>query len=153
MRCPSLQIGIPFVFLVFILWGCLEETTGDDLLKHRFDEVYCYVEDMPRFPGCEHLQSKSEKVNCSRDKRDLFVDSLLILPPEVLVGKVEGKGVVSFIVDVNGELLNPKVEKSVCALCDEQMPFIVRSMPRWIPGEQRGEKIRVRVYLPVWFER
>lgn len=151
MHLTKLQFVLPLTLTMLILVGCLEDNSEDDLLKPRIEEVYCFVEDMPRFPGCEYLQSNSEKASCSKEKRESFIDSLLIMPPEVLSGQVEGKGVVTFIVDVNGELYNPKVEKSVCALCDEQLPSIVRRMPRWIPGEQRGEKLPVRVYMPVWF--
>lgn len=148
---------LKFIFLItisiVILSGCCDDMPEDQLLPPVESEVFQVVEEMPLFPGCEHLESKRERNSCSQEKLLQFIDSLLIMPPEVVSGQVEGTGVVSFVIDERGEAGPPKVLKSVCVLCDEQMLSIVRQLPRWIPGKQRGRKVPVQFNLPVRFER
>ena len=147
---------LKFILLIsislVILGGCSEDMPEDQLLPPAEYEIFQVVEEMPLFPGCEHLESKSERNNCSEEKLLQFIDSLLIMPPEVVSGQVEGTGVVSFIVDSTGHILDPKVLRGVCVLCDEQMLSIVRQMPRWIPGKQRGREVSVQFNLPIKFE-
>lgn len=143
---------LSLLFVLLMLHACCDDIPEDQLLPSDEYEVFQVVEEMPLFPGCEHLESKSERNNCSEEKLLRFVDSLLIMPPEVVSGQVEGTGVVSFLIDATGEVRDPKILRGVCVLCDEQMLSIVRQMPRWIPGKQRGRKVPVQFNLPVKFE-
>lgn len=153
MSFQALKISFLLFIPLSILGGCYEDTPEEHMRPSVDEEVFPVVEEMPRFPGCEHLETKSERNSCSQEKFLRFIDSLLIMPPEVVSGQVEGTGVVSFVIDETGDVGPPKVLKGVCVLCDEQMLSIVRQMPRWIPGKQRGRKVPVKFNLPVRFER
>ncbi|HKK88619.1 MAG TPA: energy transducer TonB [Saprospiraceae bacterium] len=153
MPFQTLKLILLISISLVILGGCSEDMPEDQLLPPTEYEIFQVVEEMPLFPGCEHLESKRERNSCSQEKLLRFIDSLLIMPPEVVSGQVEGTGVVTFIIDERGDVGPPKVIRSVCVLCDEQMLSIVRQMPRWIPGKQRGREVAVQFNLPMRFER
>ena len=65
---------------------------------------------------------------------------------------VEGRVFVQFIVEENGSLSNIKVVKGLGYGCDKEALRIVRSMPRWIPGEHRGQKRPIIYTIPVIYQ-
>lgn len=64
---------------------------------------------------------------------------------------VQGKVIVSFIVECDGSISNVKVVKSVDPALDKEAMRIVRSMPHWIPGKRNGSAVRVKYTTPVTF--
>lgn len=63
-----------------------------------------------------------------------------------------GKVVVSFIVDVDGQVKQVKIEKSIGELFDHQAIEIVSQMPLWTPGMAEGKKVPVKMMLPIRYE-
>ena len=59
---------------------------------------------------------------------------------------------VQFIVNKDGSISNPEVIKSANSLLDAEALRVVKSMPNWNPGKQRGEPVRVRFTVPVNFK-
>ena len=57
----------------------------------------------------------------------------------------------SFIVETNGELTNIQIEKSFTTECDNEAIRVVRLMPKWTPGMQNGQKVRVKKFLSIAF--
>jgi protein TonB len=57
----------------------------------------------------------------------------------------------SFIVETNGELTNIQVEKSLTNECDNEAIRVVKLMPRWTPGTQNGQKVRVKKFITIPF--
>ena len=66
-------------------------------------------------------------------------------------GCVTGKVYVSFIVERDGSITNAHILKDLCDGCGEEALRLVNSMPKWIPGKQRGRPVRVQYNLPVSF--
>jgi TonB family protein len=62
-----------------------------------------------------------------------------------------GQVLLSFIVETNGELTNIQIEKSLTTECDNEAIRVVRLMPKWTPGMQNGQKVRVKKFLPITF--
>jgi TonB family protein len=62
-----------------------------------------------------------------------------------------GKVLLSFIVDTNGELTNIQIEKSLTTECDNEAIRVIRLMPKWTPGKQNGQKVRVKKLLYITF--
>ncbi len=64
---------------------------------------------------------------------------------------IQGKVIVSCIVEKSGFLTDIKVEKSVEPSLDREALRVVRSMPRWLPGKKNGVPVRVKLNVPVVF--
>ena len=65
---------------------------------------------------------------------------------------IQGRVFVSFIVEKDGSISNVKVIRSIGGGCDEEAVRVVKAMPKWKPGKQRGKAVRVSYMLPVVFK-
>ncbi|WP_020606707.1 energy transducer TonB [Spirosoma spitsbergense] len=72
-------------------------------------------------------------------------------PAQAQEAKVKDRVFISFIVERDGTLSDIRMLKGVGYGCDEEAIRVIKSMPRWIPGSQSGEPIRVKYNLPVLF--
>ena len=63
---------------------------------------------------------------------------------------IQGKIVVSFIVNEDGNLNDIKVKKSVYSDLDKEAVRVVKSMPKWIPAKQNGKAVKSKYTLPVY---
>ncbi len=66
--------------------------------------------------------------------------------------KIQGKVIVSFIVNKDGTTSDVKLEKSAHALLDREALRVVRMMSSWTPGEDKGNPCRTKVAIPVVFD-
>jgi protein TonB len=118
--------------------------------------IYQIVEQMPRFPGCEQLETKSKKENCSVNNLMEYVYSNLEYPEEAIKNKVEGRVVVRFVVSDKGEIKKVKILRGIGSGCDESVKKLMLSMnnmeQKWIPGSQDGKKVNVFYTMPVIFK-
>ena len=64
---------------------------------------------------------------------------------------VQGRVIVTFVVERDGSITELKVVKSVDPSLDREAVLVVRSMPKWTPGKQNGEAVRVKYTMPVTF--
>jgi periplasmic protein TonB len=103
------------------------------------ETVYNWAEEMPKFPGGETELRK-------------FFTQHLVYPEIAKRAEVEGKVILSFIVDKNGNIIDVEVAKSIGAGCDEEAMRVLNIMPRWIPGKQNGNPVFTRINIPVVFK-
>lgn len=114
-------------------------TTGDNSLAGGDDDkVYNTVEEMPEFPGGQNALMR-------------WLADNLKYPMEAAEAGIQGRVVVKFVIDKNGNVTNPTVARSVCDALDAEALRIVRSMPKWTPGKQDGKCVAVEYSLPVAF--
>lgn len=97
------------------------------------NHVYEIVEEMPEFPGGIEALFKWLSDN--------------IKPHEEI-----GRCVVEFIVEKDGSLSNPKISKSKTPKLDAEAIRLVKAMPKWKPGKEKGKTVRVRYSLPIAFK-
>ena len=120
------------------------------------DEVFVVVEEMPVFPGCADIEDGFEKKDCSKKQLFQFVYSNIKYPKEANKKGVEGKVVVKFIVDKDGNVTDPKIVKDPGeGLGTEVLRVInlMNEMPeKWTPGQQKGKNVSVALTLPVIFK-
>ena len=64
---------------------------------------------------------------------------------------VQGRVIVTFVVERDGSITDVKVVKSVDPSLDKEAQRVVKSMPHWIPGKQNGSAVRVKYTVPVTF--
>jgi protein TonB len=119
-------------------------------------EIFKVVEEMPRFPGCEHLGSKAEKQKCHQEKLLQFVYKNIKYPAIARENGVEGQVVVRFVVDEKGKVGKAEILRDIGAGCGKEALRVVELMngmaQTWIPGKQRGRPVKVWFNLPVKFK-
>lgn len=64
---------------------------------------------------------------------------------------VQGRVIISFVVERDGRITEPKVVKSVYQSLDEEALRVVSSMPKWAPGKLNGEAVRTKYMIPITF--
>lgn len=102
------------------------------------NSVYDVVEQMPSFPGgISGLRT--------------YLNQNIRYPAEAQETCVQGRVVVSFVVGKDGHISDVTVLRSVDPSLDKEAIRVVRNMPRWTPGKQGGEPVRVRYNVPVSF--
>ncbi|RME09788.1 MAG: energy transducer TonB [Bacteroidetes bacterium] len=116
------------------------------------EEIFKVVEDNPSFPGCENISDRMEKKKCSDEKMLQFIYSNIKYPAIARENGVEGMVVVKFVVEKDGSITAPEVVRDIGAGCGEEALRIVKMMPKWEPGRQRGRPVRVQFNLPIRFK-
>ena len=102
-------------------------------------KVYDVVEQMPQFPGGQAAMMK-------------FIADSLRYPSVAFENGIEGRVIVKFVVDCEGNIVNPLVVRSVDPLLDREAIRLVKSMPKWIPGRQNGKPVCVIYNVPIRFK-
>ena len=72
-------------------------------------------------------------------------------PPLARENNIQGRLVLSFIIEKDGSISHIEVLRSLGWGCDEEAIRVIQSMPRWTPGKNNGNPVRVRMNLPVKF--
>ncbi|WP_341224521.1 TonB family protein [uncultured Arcticibacterium sp.] len=73
-------------------------------------------------------------------------------PRNATVNGVEGKVIVTFIVEKDGSISDVKVLKGIGFGCDEEAERVIKKMPKWKAGIQNGKPVRVRYTIPLSFQ-
>ena len=119
----------------------LEGEYASDAKLEDEDEVFISVggiEDTPIFPGGDKAMYE-------------FLAKNLKYPQAAQDSNIQGKVYVQFTVDKDGTIINPKVARDIGGGCGEEALRVVKMMPKWKPGDQRGVKIRTQFNLPITF--
>ena len=112
------------------------------------EETYYVVEEMPCFPGCEELKDKSEAKACADKKLLEYIYKNMRFDGTKEERDNEcGTIIVKFVIDAQGNVCD--VEVTCCKLMRENVENLFKSMPRWIPGRQRGKPVRVKHQFPL----
>ena len=64
---------------------------------------------------------------------------------------INGRVFVTFVVETDGRVTDIKVLRGIGGGCDEEAVRVVKNMPKWDPGKQRGKPVRVQFNLPIKF--
>ena len=81
-----------------------------------------------------------------------FIQQNILYPPTSIEMNEQGKVYLSFVVEPDGSISNVSIERGVSKDIDNEAKRIVRSMPKWSPGEAKGKKSRTRCRLPINFQ-
>ena len=102
------------------------------------EEIFMVVEDQPEFPGgtaalLEYLRKNIKYPAICRENN------------------IQGRVLVTFIVNKDGAIVETEVVKSVNPSLDKEALRVISQMPNWKPGSQRGKPVRVKYTVPVNF--
>ncbi|WP_420576544.1 energy transducer TonB [Ekhidna sp.] len=102
------------------------------------DAPFERVEDMPEFPGGDAALLT-------------FIAENIKYPKAAQRIGVEGRVTLSFVIDEQGAITNIEVLKGIGAGCDEEAVRVLKLLPNYSPGKQRGVPVKVRMRIPVNF--
>ncbi|MBK0382127.1 TonB family protein [Pedobacter sp. SD-b] len=103
------------------------------------DEIYQNVEVLPSFPGGLVAFGK-------------FLGDNLKYPQKARDAKIEGRVYCQFVVEKDGSLNDIKIARGIGGGCDEEAVRVLAISPKWNPGVQNGEKVRVSYTVPIFFQ-
>lgn len=103
------------------------------------DQVFQVVEVDPEFPGGIEALYK------------YMVDNVKY-PEKAKADKIEGRVFVAFVIEKDGSVTNAKVVRGVSDEIDAEALRVVSAMPKWKPGTQQGNPVRVQYNLPIVFK-
>ena len=101
-------------------------------------KVFDVVEEMPSFPGGNGALMS-------------YLNNNTKYPVVAQENGVQGRVIISFVVERDGSISDVKVARSVDPSLDREAQRVVKSMPRWTPGKQNGQTVRVKYTVPVVF--
>ena len=103
------------------------------------EEIFTVVESAPEYPGGEEALYK-------------YLQTSINYPQLAKDQNLQGRVFVTFVVAKDGSIANPKILRDIGGGCGEEAIRVVRKMPKWKPGKQRGKSVRVQFNLPVMFQ-
>lgn len=137
---------------IFYLQFAQAQTAADnDTTIHKV------AEEAPRFPVCEKLDTTvAVKNQCAQQQLMAFMARNIFYPTEARQSNIEGQVVLTFVVEKDGILTNPKILKDIGSGCGIEALRIVNIMRdqqlKWVPGKNQGKAIRTQYTLPVRFK-
>lgn len=99
---------------------------------------FAVVEDKPVFPGGEEALLK-------------FVRDNTVYPEVAKENSIQGKVYIQFVIDSTGKVTNVRVVKGVDPYLDQEATRVIKMLPNWTPGKQRGKTVSVTFVVPISF--
>ena len=119
----------------------IEEYVAPEVVEEEVveQEIFQIVEEMPSFPGGE-------------GKLLEYVATHIKYPQIARETGIQGRVFVGFVVEPDGSISNVKLLRGIGGGCDEEAMRVIKSLPKWKPGKQRGKAVRVSYQIPVLFK-
>ena len=117
-----------------------ESKSASATRETKVDEngIHMVCEEMPEFPGgmreCMNFLGKNVKYPATAQEKG-----------------IQGRVIVQFVVNRDGSIVEPKVVRGVDPDLDKEALRVISIMPKWKPGKQKGEAVRVKYTIPVMF--
>jgi len=108
------------------------------VVSQKNDQVFDVVEQMPEYPG--GMQALFE-----------FLKENIKYPEDAQKQKVEGRVLAKFVVETDGSISNIEVVKHAFPSLDAEAVRVIQAMPKWSPGKQKGQAVRVKYVVPINF--
>ena len=147
----SLRLALLSASLVLIFFACSSpeeknkenkdipntkvETVNESTTE---DPVFLVVEVMPEYIGGESAMYE-------------FIGKNIKYPDEAKKEGIQGRVFISFVVEKDGQISNIEILRGIGGGCDEEAVRVLKSMPNWTPGQQRGVPVRVQYRMPIKF--
>ncbi len=116
----------------------IAQVTVEDEEEEVEDEIFQVVEQDPEYPGGVDALYK-------------FIQQNLKYPQLAKENNITGRVFVQFVVEKDGSVSNVKAARDIGGGCGAEAVRVIKSMPKWTPGKQRGKAVRAAYTLPVNF--
>jgi len=101
-------------------------------------EIFTVVESMPSYPGGDAARMK-------------FLQENIRYPQMARESGIQGTVYATFVVEPDGSVSDVRVVRAIGGGCDEEAIRVIKLMPRWNAGQQRGKPVRVQFTMPIRF--
>jgi len=102
-------------------------------------QIFTVVESMPTFQGGDGARIK-------------YLNSNIKYPTIARESGIQGRVFVTFVVETDGRVTDVKILRGIGGGCDEEAVRVIKNMPKWVPGKQRGKSVRVQFNMPILFK-
>lgn len=113
-------------------------TIEDDQEQQDDTPIFTVVEDMPKFPGGKEAMYK-------------YFGENITYPAEARKEGIQGTVYITFVIEVDGRVSKPRLLRGVHEDLDKEAMRVIKEMPKWKPGKQKGKAVRVQYNLPIKF--
>ena len=109
--------------------------------KQSDKKIFRVVEEMPKFKGGDAKLMEFLMMNMK-------------YPESAIKAKQQGRAIVGFVVGKDGTVSDVYIEKSTgYDVLDNEAMRVVKSMPAWEPGKQKGKPVNVKYFVPITFSQ
>ena len=102
-------------------------------------QIFTVVESMPDFPGGDEARIK-------------YLNENIKYPQMARESGIQGRVFVTFVVEKDGCVTDVRVLRGIGCGCDEEAIRVIKNMPKWDAGKQRGKPVRVQFNMPILFK-
>ena len=127
-----------FFLIVFILFG-LSGFSQEAETEVETDEIETVFDTAPEFPG-------------GMQALYTFISQKVVYPADAVEQEIQGKVMVQFVVDREGNVKDAVIKQSVSPSLDKEALRVVKSMPKWKPGILGGQPVSTYFRLPISFK-
>ncbi len=120
-------------------WTILEQPVYDKEALNLQDSIYRVTEVMPQYPGGPNEMMR-------------YIQENIKYPQSAIDNKIEGRVFVTFVVEKDGSITNAAVLRGIDKECDAEALRVVSSMPKWNPGQHKGEVVRTQFTIPIYYK-
>lgn len=117
----------------------LEQPVYDKEALNLQDSIHRVTEVMPQYPGGPNEMMR-------------YIQENIKYPQSAKDNKIEGRVFVSFVVEKDGSITNAAVLRGIDKECDAEALRVVSSMPKWTPGQHKGEVVRTQFTIPIYYK-
>ena len=103
------------------------------------DSIYRVSDAMPEYPGGPNEMMR-------------YIQENIKYPQSAIDNKIEGRVFVTFVVEKDGSITNAAVLRGIDKECDAEALRVVSSMPKWNPGQHKGEVVRTQFTIPIYYK-
>lgn len=122
------------------------EAVPDYVPFFEIDEQNQYTPDPPFI-----LVEKEPQYNGGLDAMYEYLSKSINYPQIAKEVGIQGIVYTTFVVEKDGSITGVKIKRGIGGGCDEEAVRVLKKMPKWIPGKQRNEKVRVQFNMPIKF--
>jgi TonB family protein len=132
---------VPVIALAIVATANKNESINpaQQIVQQGDEKIYEKVDVMPEFKGGTEALMK-------------YLGSNINYPEEAKKNNIEGKVFVSFVIDKKGNITNVEPIKMGNGLLEKEALRVIKTMPKWKPGEKDGKKVSVKYTIPINFK-
>ena len=126
------------IMALMALFGLTTVSAQKTVVAKKNQQVFDVVEKMPEYPGGSAALFE-------------YLNGNIKYPTDAEKKKIEGRVLVTFVVNTDGSITDIEVVRKAFPSLDAEAVRVISGMPKWIPGEQKGQKVRVKYTVPLNF--
>ena len=126
------------IMALMALFGLTTVSAQKTVVANKNQQVFDVVEKMPEYPGGSAALFE-------------YLNGNIKYPADAKKKKIEGRVLVTFVVNTDGSITDIEVVRKAFPSLDAEAVRVISGMPKWIPGEQKGQKVRVKYTVPLNF--